>query len=207
MKIIAFFQKKIVLFIIQITILSLLIYIFNYKFVLNLQLFPPPSDTTQDQIAIIEFLATYLMYEDVTDAFFIYICWSLISIIPVIIYVNYIKALKMNLITYITLNFFLYIFLNRHVNDYFRENFSIIFIKTYITGIWIIVLSIEISLILRIFKKPKSKEEIEDLHNIANKIKTICPNCGTEFNSIPQYCYNCNKQIIEEKEENVDIKQ
>ncbi len=205
MKTIDVFRSKIVIFIIQIAILSLLIYIFNYRFVLNLQLYPPTSDTTEDQIAIIEFLAAYLMYEDLTDAFFIYICWSLISIIPTIIYDDYIKAFKMNLITFLFLNFFFYIFLYRHVNYYFRENFSIIFTKTYITGIIITILSIEISLILKKFRKPKSEEELEDLQIITNKIRTKCPNCGTEFNSIPQFCYNCNTRIIKDTEKNVRI--
>lgn len=205
MKIVGVFQKKIVIFIIQIAILSLLIYIFNYRYVLNLQLYPPTPDTTEEQIAIIEFLATYLMYEDSTDAFFIYICWSLISIIPALIYDDYMKAFKMNLITFLFVNFFLYIFLYRHVNYYFRENFSIIFTKTYITGIIITILSIEISLILKKIRKPKSKERLEDLQIITNRIKTKCPNCGTEFNSIPQFCYNCNIRIIKETEENVGI--
>ena len=203
MKLVGVVQKKIVIFMIQIAILSLLIFIFNYRFVLNLQLYPPTSDTTEDQIAIIEFLATYLMYEDSTDAFFIYICWSLISIIPALIYDDYMKTFKMNLITYLFLNFFLYIFLYRHVNYYFRENFSIIFTKTYITGILITILSIEISLILKKFRKPKSEEELEDLQIITNKIRTKCPKCGTEFNSIPQFCYNCNTRIIKETDENV----
>jgi len=203
MKLVSVFQKKIVIFSIQIAILTLLIYIFNYRFELNLQLFPPTSDTTDDQIVIIEFLAAYLMYDNLTDAFFIYICWSLISIIPALIYNDYLKAFKMNLITYLFLNFFLYIFLYRHVNYYFRENFSIIFTKTYITGIIITILSIEISLILKKFRKPKSEEELEDLQIITNKIRTKCPKCGTEFNSIPQFCYNCNTRIIKETDENV----
>ena len=203
MKLVSVFQKKIVIFSIQIAILTLLIYIFNYRFELNLQLFPPTSDTTDDQIVIIEFLAAYLMYDNLTDAFFIYICWSLISIIPALIYNDYLKAFKMNLITYLFLNFFLYIFLYRHVNYYFRENFSIIFTKTYITGIIITILSIEISLILKKFRKPKSEEELEDLQIITNKIRTKCPKCGTEFNSIPQFCHNCNTRIIKETDENV----
>ena len=206
MKILDVLRSKIVIFIIQIAILSLLIYIFNYKFVLDLQLYPPPPDTTEEQIAIIEFLATYLMYEDLTDAIFIYICWFLVSIIPVLIYNDYKKVFKMNLITFLFLNFFLYIFLSRHLNYYFRVNFSIIFAKTYILGIIIIILSIDISLILKIFRKPKIEARLEDLHIIASKIKTKCPNCGTEFNSIPQFCYNCNTKLSKETEENVGVK-
>ncbi|MFX1572985.1 MAG: hypothetical protein ACFFB0_09565 [Promethearchaeota archaeon] len=205
MKIIDVLRSKIVIFIIQIIIFSMLIYIFNYRYVLNLQLYPPTPDTTEDQIKVIEFLGTYLMYEDLNDAIFIYLCWSLISIIPVLIYYDYVKAFKMNFATFLIFNFFFYVFLYRHLNYYFKENFIIIFTKTYLTAILITVLSIETSLILNKFRKHKIEEELEDLQIIVRRIITKCPKCGAEFNSVPQFCYNCNTRIIKDREKNGGI--
>ena len=111
----------------------------------------------------------------------------------------------MNLMTYLFPNFFIYIFLWRYSPEYFDSSFQFHFIHTIVLGIIIVVFSIGISLILRIITKDKIEAQIEDLSTIAGKIKSICPKCGTKFDSIPRYCYNCNTDLsiyIEEKNTN-----
>jgi uncharacterized OB-fold protein len=68
------------------------------------------------------------------------------------------------------------------------------------------MISIGVSLILKKVTKVKIEEQIEDLQVIINKIKSKCPNCGTEFNSTPIYCYNCDTKLILKSEENVGVK-
>ena len=38
-------------------------------------------------------------------------------------------------------------------------------------------------------------KQFEDFKKIVEKIKYKCPKCGTEFNSIPVYCYSCLKEL------------
>ncbi|MFX0104214.1 MAG: hypothetical protein ACFE75_01830 [Candidatus Hodarchaeota archaeon] len=71
--------------------------------------------------------------------------------------------------------------------------------------ILIVSISIGLSLILRKIKKLKVETSIEDLHAIASRNKIICPNCGTEFDSSPKFCYKCNTdltKLIEDKNRN-----
>jgi len=82
----------------------------------------------------------------------------------------------------------------------------ILFTKTILLGIIIILFSIGISLTLKKITKVKIEEQIEDLNVIMNNIKSKCPNCGTEFNSTPIYCYNCNAKLILKSEENVGVR-
>ncbi|MBY8984624.1 MAG: hypothetical protein KGD65_06145 [Candidatus Lokiarchaeota archaeon] len=54
--------------------------------------------------------------------------------------------------------------------------------------------------------KVKTDTQLEDLQIVANQIKSRCPNCGTEFDSVPTFCYNCNSKIILKPEENVEFR-
>ena len=38
----------------------------------------------------------------------------------------------------------------------------------------------------------------ENLKLLQHEIKHTCSKCGTEFNSLPKYCYNCNTHLKEE---------
>ena len=198
------FKKKLVIFLIQIVILILSIYLFDYKYNLKLQEYPKPSTTSEEQIAIIEWLANYILYEDLNDLFFIYTIWFLISMIPIFIYNNYKKAYSMNLTTFFFPNFFFYVFLRNHYETYFNSNFLNLFIKTIILGIFIVSISIGISFALKTIIKTKVAVQYEDLQLIASKCISKCPKCGTEFNSIPQFCYNCNTKLTMNTEDNVE---
>jgi hypothetical protein len=186
-----------VIFLIQIVILSLFIYGLGYKFYVNLDI-----GILIEREMIIQFLANYVLFDDLSGLCFLYIGWILISLIPILLYKNFKKAYSMNLITFFFPNFFLYIFLWRYSPEYFNSNFQFHFLQTILLGIVIVVLSIGISIILQIITKDKIGAHIEDLSAIAGKIKSICPKCGTKFDSIPRFCYKCNTDLSINIEEN-----
>ena len=49
---------------------------------------------------------------------------------------------------------------------------------------------------LKLIKNLRKKVITQDISLIEQQTKSKCPYCGTEFNSIPVYCYNCNKKLI-----------
>ena len=201
MKIIDFFRSKIILFGIQILILSLLLFYSGYQFSINFD-----STTTVSQERIIQFIANYVLFDNLLGLLFIYFIWFLASLIPIFFYNNLKKAYSMNIMTFFFPNFFVFTFLRKASRDYFNSTFFHHFLHTLLLGILIITISIVFSLILKAFMKIKSEEQIENLNIIINKIKSKCPNCGIEFNSKPIYCYNCNSKILLDPEENVGIK-
>ncbi len=197
MKTVEIFRNRLVLFIIQTLILNLVVFYFGYQINLNYDI-----GTTIEQQMIIQFFANYILFDIWPGLFFIYLLWILISFIPIFIYNNFKKAYSMNLITFFFPNFFLYVFLSKHSPVYFNSHFSFHFMHTILLGIVIIGLSISLSLIKEKILKSKFKPQIEDLYSLANGSKITCPKCGTEFNSLPKFCYNCNNdltEIIEDK--------
>ncbi len=90
------FKSRLVIFLIQLSILILTINLFDYKYDLNLLLIPKPEETTEEQIFIINWLTNYILYNDWNDFFFMSTIWLLISIIPVLIYNDYKQVYSMN---------------------------------------------------------------------------------------------------------------
>ncbi len=200
MKLIDFFRSRIIIFLIQILLLSLFIYGLGYDFHVDFD-----DDILKEEEMIIQFLANYVLFNNLTDLCFIYISWILISLIPIFIYINFKKAYSMNLMTFFFPNFFLYVFLGRHSPDYFNSNFQFHFLHTILLGIVIVSFSIGISLVLKKITKDKLKTKIEDLSTIASLTHSTCPKCGTKFDSIPRFCYKCNTDLsikIEKKNVN-----
>jgi hypothetical protein len=203
MKIIEIIRSRIVVFIIQVSILFLIIQFLGYKFDLNLSSIPRPINTSDVQIGIIEWLVNYIMYQGLTDLFFIFIIWLLLSTIPIVIYNNYRKAYSMNLMTFFFPNFFFYVFLFNYYQPYFNAHFLDLFIKTIILGTTIILYSIGLSLILKKILESRGEKKGIDLSEIASSGKLICPKCGVEFESIPKVCYNCNTDLTVKSENTV----
>ena len=183
---------KIINFILQIFILSLFIYVFDYKFEITFD-----GNISKERRDIIQFLANYIMFDsnNISGVQFIFLSWIIISFIPIINFDDYKTTYSMNLYTFFFPNFFFYIFLYRYSPNYFHSRFSTLIIQTLILGVIIVVFSIGISFILNKTIRHKSKAQFEDFKKIVEKIKYTCPNCGTEFNSIPKYCYNCLKEL------------
>ncbi len=201
MKIIDFFRSKIILFIIQILILSLFIFYFGYQFNIIFDI-----DASSSQKRITQFIANYVLFNDLSGLFFMYFIWIVVSIIPIFLYNDFKKAYSMNIMTFFFPNFFTYIFLYRYSRDYFNSKFSFHLLHSILLILLIVMVSIGISLTLKKITKVKIEEQIEDLNVIINNIKSKCPNCGTEFNSTPIYCYNCNTKLILKSEENVGVR-
>ncbi len=190
MKIIDFFRSRIILFLIQILLLSLLIYSIDYNFNIIFD-----TGILKEREVIIQFLANYILFDTLSGIYFIYISWILVSLIPIFVYNNFKKAYSMNLMTFFVPNFFLYVFLWNYSPNYFDAKFLFHFLHTILLGFIIISFSIGLSLLLKKMMKLKIEAQIEDLHDIANQNRIICPNCGIEFNSIPRFCYNCNADL------------
>jgi DNA-directed RNA polymerase subunit RPC12/RpoP len=201
MKLIDFFRSKIILFVIQILILSLFLFYSGYQFSIAFD-----STVTISQKRIIQFIANYVLFDNLASMSFIFFIWLITSLIPVFFYNNFKKAYSMNLMTFFFPNFFVFAFLYKLSRNYFNSYFLHHFLHSLLLGILIVVVSIGISLILKNIMKLKTKEQIENLNIIIDKIKSKCPNCGMEFNSTPIYCYNCNSKIALKSEENVRIK-
>ena len=196
MKIIEVFRIKIIIFIIQILILSLFIFLMGHEYHISFD-----DNTLEEQVVILQLLANYILFEELSDLFFIYIIWIIVSLIPILIYNDFKKAYSMNLLTYFFPNFFLYVFLKRHSPEYFDLYIQIHILNIILLGIVIVTFSIGLSLIIKKIKKSIIKTQIADLISIARNITTTCPHCKTKFESIPKYCYNCNAELTIKIEE------
>ena len=183
---------KFVNFIIQIIILSLFINFINYEFAIKFD----PGILKERQL-IIQFLANYVMYDrdKIFGMTFIYFIWIIACLIPVINFDDYKSAYSTNLYTFFFPNFFFYIFLNRYSPNSFNSYFTTFIINTLILGVTLLIFSLGISIILNKTIRNKSKAQLEDFKKIIEKMKFICPYCGTKFNSIPVYCFNCLKEL------------
>ena len=118
-RVVKFFISKFFIFIVQICVLSFLIYSFNYNFEIDFD-----SEITVSHKAILQFLANYILFKTFSNLLFIYLTWLLISLIPIFVFNNYRKAYSMNLITFFFPNFFFYVFLHRFSQDYFDSYFQ-----------------------------------------------------------------------------------
>ncbi|GAG74984.1 unnamed protein product, partial [marine sediment metagenome] len=94
---ISIFKLKIMNFIIQFLILSLLIYFFDYRFNIIFD-----NDISGERKIIIQFIANYILFDpnNITDLYFIYFSWTIVSLIPIFIFNDYKKAYSMNLTTF-----------------------------------------------------------------------------------------------------------
>lgn len=198
MKISSFFKKKTINFVIQFFLLTFMIFLFNYSFFIE---FDPSIEN--EQRVIIQFLANYVLFRDVNGIIFMYVAWLIVSLLPIIINQDPKKACSTNLLTFFVLNFFVYVFLfsgdMRVTSDFFSSNFVPLLWNTIILGIVILIYSFLISLIL---KKLKSTQLEKSSNLILNdKPLMTCPKCGTEFDSIPLYCYKCNSKLTTDESE------
>lgn len=190
MKLIRIFENKFVLFCIQFSILSLLLFLFQYQFYINFD-----TATSNIQAKIIQFLANYVLYNSWFGLLLIYSVWLLVSLVPIFIYRNFRKVYSLNLLTFFLPNFFFYVFLYRYSHDYFILEFPNLITKTIILCIVIMLFSIGFSLIITKLFKRNSHITVEDFEIIQKETTSTCPNCGTHFKSVPKYCYKCNAEL------------
>ncbi len=188
-------RSKIVIFLIQFVILSLLLIIFKYSFNIEFD-----STISEERKWVIQVLANFIMFESFYETVFIYGIWLVVSTIPILLYMKAKKAYSMNLISFFFPNFFFYVFLSRYSPNYFNENLGQFLFRTIILGIILITYSIGFSLVLSYIQKITRKEDSFELQEIEKKVVFDCPKCGTHFESRPEFCYNCNARLIDEGE-------
>lgn len=196
MKIKNLFKSKLMLFCIQ--ILSLIVFISISKYELQIEFDPSASE----QQFIIQFLANFILYNNSFGFVYIYLTWIIVSLIPILIFCDYKKAYSMNLTTFFFPNFFFYVFYWRYSETDFTAVFPTFIIQSILLGITIAFTSIALSLILKFIKSSITKSNVEILEQIEQLNTIKCPKCGTEFDSIPKYCFNCNSLITKELGEN-----
>lgn len=197
MKIFEVIRNRFILFLIQTLILNLIVFYFGYHITLSFDI-----ETSIEQIVIIQFLANYTLFDSLPSLIFIYLIWLIVSLIPIFLYINIKKSYSTNLLTFFFPNFFLYVFLSRFSPEYFNLNFPFHLMHTILLGVVIVVFSISLSLLIKRILKLKSKQRVEDLQKIVESGNRVCPKCGTIFESLPKYCYNCNTDLtstIEDK--------
>lgn len=201
MKIKNLIRSKLVLFCIQIFLLIIFIIIFNYEFQIEFELSSDPR--AYEQQIIIRFLANILMYNNTFGFVYIYITWIAVSLIPILIFNDFKKAYSMNLTTFFFPNFFFYVFYWRYSETYFTALFPTFLIRTIILGLIIVIVSIVLSLILKVILSFKKNTKTENLEQIKSLTRMQCPKCGTQFDSIPKYCFNCNNLLTNHLGENI----
>lgn len=193
MKILKIVRSKIIIFLIQFTLLSIFLIIFGYAFEIEFDI-----SISVERKQIIQILANYIMFEGFSDTVLIYGSWLFVATIPVILLRKVRKVYSMNLLTFFFPNFFFYVFLSRYSPLYFNDKFGQLFVKTLILALVIITYSIVLSLIIHLISKITKKEGDQEILVIDKRVVSVCPHCGTKFDSKPLYCYNCNEKLIEE---------
>jgi hypothetical protein len=201
MKIKNLIRSKLVLFCIQIFLLIIFVNFFNYEFQIEFELSSDPR--AYEQQIIIRFLANILMYNNNFGFVYIYITWIAVSLIPIFIFKDFKKAYSMNLTTFFFPNFFFYVFYWRYSETYFTAQFPTFIIRTIILGLTIVILSIALSLILKIILSFKRNTKTDNLEQIESLTRMQCPKCGTQFDSIPKYCFNCNNLLTNDLGEKI----
>ncbi len=193
MKIKSLFKSKLMVFCIQILILLISSVIFNYRIQIDFDLSVDPR--AGEQQFIIQFLANLILYNTTFGLLYIYITWVIVSLLPILIFNNSRKAYSMNLTTFFFPNFFFYVFYWRYSITSFSSVFPTFLVETFALAITIVIISIVLSLLLKLIRNEEMKE---DITNIELKNRSECPQCGAKFESKPKYCYNCNTYLREE---------
>jgi len=185
-------KSKLFIFIVQISLLILIIFSFQYTFKIEsplLELISPQRQT------IIQLLGNLILYNDLEGLILIYGSWILISFLPIVIYGEARMAISANIKAMFFPNFFFYIFTYKYLPSYFEQNFWNLFLRTVSLFVILAILSLVIPYLYERFRRQKKSDQIRNLRKIAQKNKNKCPYCGTVFNSKPLYCYNCSKKL------------
>lgn len=188
-------NRFVIIFIMMISI-SLLILFSNG--VINL---PLDSTILNEQKIIIEFLLSYFIadipFQYDSALFNIYLGWTIGVLFGSLILANPKKSLTNITILISLISYFLLIFGFRHSPNYFNYIFPQLFIQIISLLIYNCLISFMASFFIeKIYQKIKSDENYElKIEILAKNNKIKCPHCGTEYESIPLYCYNCSKKI------------
>jgi hypothetical protein len=201
MKIRNLFKRKLVIFCIQIFLLIFSVALFNYEIQIEFDLSIDPR--ANEQHVVIQILANLVMYNNSFGFVYINLTWIIVSLIPIFFLNDFKKAYSMNLTTFFFPNFFFYVFYWRYSKVHFNTLFPTFITNTIILGLILVIESITLSLILKFIKSFRNKTETDNLKQIESLNRRECPKCGTQFNSVPIYCFNCNYLIPNELGEEI----
>jgi hypothetical protein len=202
MKISKYLKKTSVVIILMLISASSLIFTIN-----NIIDLPLDSTIVGEQELIIELLASYLLIDTPSqlnqELLVIYLSWTLSVLISSIILADPKKVVfRIGTIMFF-ICFFLFVFGFRHSPIYFNQNFSGMFIQVLLLISYLVLLSIIFSLLTqKISERYKSSDmKDEKIETLVKNNRTTCPHCGTKYESVPLYCYNCSKKIKIKNEE------
>jgi len=181
--------------------LTIFTLIFKYEFQIKFDLSTDPR--ASEQQFVIQFLANLIMYNDSFGLIYINLTWIIVCLVSILIFNDFKKSYSMNLTTFFFPNFFFYVFYWRYSEIYFAASFPSFIIKTITLGLTIAIASILLSMLLKFIKNFRINTKTENLEQIVSLNRIKCPKCGTQFNSIPKYCFNCNNIIKNELGENI----
>lgn len=189
-------KSKIGIFTLQAAILSIFIFGFNYSFPIAFD-----SGITYERAMIIQLLGNYILVATPSDALFLYGVWTLAAIIPIILLRDARRAFGANLKLCFFPNFFFYLFLSRFSPSYFNSTWLVLFVPFLLFAIPILVLSVMVPKVYHKLKLGDSEAKSHQIRKIAEENRTICPNCGAEFESVPIFCYKCSTRLIPQEKE------
>lgn len=186
-----FIESKMFLFFVQTAVLYGLSRIMQYGWAI-----PFDESTSTVHRDIIQSLANFfLIVAQSSKPLFPYLAWSLAALIPILIYRTAKQAYSLNLLTFFLYNFFFYVFLERYSPDFYYAKVGELLIQTVILGIYLFILSLGVGTALERWGQENKKDIQANLEKLIEENKSICPHCGTKFESTPEYCYNCSKKI------------
>ena len=91
----------------------------------------------------------------------------------------------------------------RVTSDFFTVNFIPLIVNSILLGLTITLYSIFLSILLNKIKSARLEKKVSEKVIDENPL-IICPKCGTEFDSIPLYCYNCNSKLTSDEIDNIE---
>ncbi len=168
---------------------------------------PLDSTIVGEQELIIELLASFLLIETPLqfnqDLLVIYLSWTLNVLISSIILADPKKVVFRISSIMFFICFFLFVFGFRHSPIYFNQYFSVMIVQVLLLISYLVILSIIFSLLTQKISEKYKSSDIRDvkIETLVKNNRITCPHCGTKYESVPLYCYNCSKKIKIEHEE------
>ncbi len=190
------YKSKIGIFVIQVVLLTVFIWIFNYSIPIN---FDP--GILYEREVIIQFIGNYVIADTFMHGLLLFVVWFIVSLFPVVIYRESKRAMFANLKLMFFPNFFFYLFYHRYSPTFFSSTWGRFLLPFLLLGGCILMISVLFPTIYHKLTATKPEVKREELRKLAQKSRSRCPKCGAEFDSKPTFCYKCSTRLIPEGSE------